>query len=310
MKLSISIVNWNTKDILKECLEAIVKSDFTDYEITVVDNNSSDNSAEMVKALFPNVGLLSNTQNLGFAKGNNQVIKQSSGEYILILNPDIIVYPDTLKQMIDFMDNHNDVGALGIKLATKDGTEIKTGYYRRYPSITQTLFFYTMLENLSLKNKFLRNRYWEKENTGQISEIHQIPGACLLLRRKTINEVGLFDERFKLFFEDVDLCYRIGQSNWKLVFNPKISAIHIGAQSISQLSYPELAGTFFNSMYVYFRKHYSWIKAVCVKTIIILNTLLKISVFYGLLVLSKYKRDKRKEHIQMLKELLKQLWKM
>jgi GT2 family glycosyltransferase len=310
MKLSISIVNWNTREILEKCLKALYESCFKDFEIFVIDNNSSDNSIDTVKNKFPQVNLIANTANLGFSKGNNQAIKISSGKYILVLNPDIIVSPDTLQKMIDFIEKDHDIGALGIKLLNENNIEDKSGYFRKYPSITQVILFYTILETISLKIKFIRNKYWERQNNNKISPIEQIPGACLLLRKEAINDVGFFDEDFCLFFEDVDLCYRISKSHWKIYFNPDITAIHKGAQSISMLSYTELATKFFTSMYIYFIKHHSFLKAKIAKNIIICNTLLKIIVFKSLYYLSDYKKEKRKEHIQMLYNLLINLWKI
>lgn len=301
MNLSISIVNWNTKDILKKCLDSIYKSSYRDLEVFVVDNASTDGSNEMVKNQFPQVNLISNTQNIGFARANNQAIRSSHGKYILVLNPDVILYEDTLEQMANFMETHPQAGAIGIKLLNEDGIELKKGYFRKFPSIPQIILFYTMLENISLKNKWLTNRYWEPIDTSNIMEIPQVPGACLLAKR----ELALFDERFQLFFEDVDLCYRIKKSGWKMYFVSNIKAIHIGAQSIGMLSYTELATRFFNSMYLYFKKHHSHFKAQIAKFIIISNTLLKILIMVFLYHLSDYKREKRKEHIQMLWQCIK-----
>lgn len=307
MNLSISIVNWNTKDHLKRCLDSIYDNNYKDFEVFVVDNNSNDGSSEMVKNNFPKVNLIANAKNIGFAKANNQAIKLSHGKYILILNPDIILFKDTISKMIDFMEENPLAGAIGIKLLDENGSELKRGYFRKYPSIPQLIFFYTILENMSLKNRWLRNRYWEPVDTLRIMEIQQIPGACLLVRRKVIDEIGLFDERFRLFFEDVDLCYRIKKSEWKIFFVPEIEAIHIGAQSIGMLTYTELASTFFNSMYLYFKKNHSLIKAQIAKIIITVNTLIKIIIISCLYHLSDYKRAKRLEYIRMLYKFIKAL---
>jgi len=310
MKLSVSIVNWNTKETLRKCLESLYKNSFDDFETFVIDNNSSDGSTEMILQEFPQVNLIANTKNIGFAKANNQAIRLSVGEYILILNPDIIFFKDTIKNMISYIENNKDIGALGIKLLDEGKNEVKKGYFRKYPSLRQTFFFYTMLENLSLKNKWLKNKFWEKIDTSNITKIEQIPGACLLLRKKTLDEIGLFDEEFKLFFEDVDLCYRINKSKWEIHFNPKIEAIHIGAASIQLLTYEELATTFFTSMHRYLKKHHSSLKAITAKYIIILNTLLKIFIFKSLYHLSDYKKDRRKKHITMLIGIVKNLWRI
>lgn len=308
MNLSISVVNWNTKDILKRCLDSIYKSTYNNYEVFVVDNNSTDGSSKMVEEQFPQVKLIANTQNLGFARANNQAINSTDSKYILTLNPDVLVYRDTLESMVNFIDTHPQAGAIGIKLLDENNTENKAGYYRKFPSFPQVLLFYTILEKIGLKNRWLRNRYWEQTDTSKTTEISQIPGACLMIRRKTIEEIGLFDERFQLFFEDVDLCYRIKKTNWKLFFVPKINAVHIGAQSIRILPYQELASRFFNSMYLYLKKHHSLIMALSAKFLIILDTLLKIIYFRCLYTLSDYKRGKRLEHIRMLYKLIGKLW--
>lgn len=308
MNLSISIVNWNTKNHLKRCLDSIYENNYKDFEVFVVDNNSNDGSSEMVKNNFPKVNLITNAKNIGFAKANNQAIKLSHEKYILILNPDIFLFKNTISKMIDFMEENPPAGAIGIKLLDENGSELKKGYFRKYPSIPQLIFFYTIFENISLKNRWLRNRYWELVDTSRIMEIQQIPGACLLLRRKVIEEIGAFDERFHLFFEDVDLCYRIKKSGWKIFFVPETEAIHIGAQSIGMLTYTELASTFFNSMYLYFKKNHSLIKALTAKLIITINALFKIIILRCLYYLSDYKRLKRLEHIHMLYKFIKALW--
>lgn len=302
MNLSISIVNWNTKDILGKCLKSIYESSYRDFEVFVVDNASTDGSTEMARNCFPQVKLISNPENLGFARANNQAINSSHGKYVLILNPDVMVYKDTLEKMVDFMDAHPEAGAIGIKLVDEYGKELKKGYYRKYPSIPQTLLFYTILEKISLRYNWLKNRYWEPVDTSRVMEIQQIPGAFLLVKKG----LALFDERFWLFFEDVDLCYRIKKAGWKIYLVPDITAVHIGAKSISMLTYTELATSFFNSMYLYFKKHHSLIKAQIARIIIISNTLLKITIMQFLYHLSDYKRDKRKEHIQMLWQCIKQ----
>lgn len=310
MKLTISIVNWNTKEHLTDCLRSLLESDFKDFEIFVVDNNSSDGSCEAVRKLFPAVNLISNTDNLGFGKANNQAIKKANGEYILILNPDIIFYKDTLGQMISFMDKNPKTGVLGIKLLEKDGKESQKGYFRKMPSLTQVFLFYTLLENITLKNKFLRNKFWAQDDTGKITEISQIPGACLFSRKDLLQKIGGFDEDFKLFFEDVDLCYRIQKNGFKLIYNPEIKAVHIGAQSISKLPYDELAGRFYESMYLFFKKHHTLIGAKTAKIVILLNTFTKLMIFETLFTLSNYKREKRQKHIHTLWNLTKNIWKI
>lgn len=302
MNLTISIVNWNTKEILQKSLDAIFQSNYKDFEVFVVDNASSDGSVEMVKEKFPQVNLISNKENLGFAKANNQAITACHGRYVLILNPDVIVYKDTIGRMIEFIDKHPEAGAIGIGLVDEYGKELKRGYYRKYPSIPQIILFYTIFENISLKSNLLKNRYWEPVDTSKTMEIQQVPGACLLIRRN----LAWFDERFWLFFEDVDLCYRIKKKGWKIYLVPDIKAIHIGARCISMLTYPELATSFFNSLYLYLKKHHSTLKAQIARIIIISNMLIKILIMQFLYYLSNYKREKRKEHIQMLWQCIKQ----
>jgi len=310
MKLSISIVNWNTKDLLVKCLESISNSTYKDLEIFVIDNNSSDESAKIVKTRFPSVHLIENTDNLGFGKANNLALREIHGKYALILNPDIVFFEDTINDMIDFMDNNPSAGAIGISLLDQNMEEDTRGYFRKFPSILQVLFFYTLLERFTLKSAWLKNKLWSSSTSSDIIEIEQVPGACLLVRRDILEKIGLFDEVFPLFFEDVDLCYRIHQSGHKILYVPSIRAIHIGAQSISKLTYTELAGRFFYGMIYFFRKHHSKTKANVVKVIIIINTWFKYFFVRSLYYLSDYKRNKRKEHTDMLRQFMRNLWKM
>lgn len=278
MDLSISIVNWNTKDALKLCLKSIYDSSHEiEFEVFVIDNNSSDSSAEMVMRRFPSVRLIRNKVNLGFARANNQAIKKSRGRDILLLNPDIVVLPNSLARMVNFMRSHSEVGAAGGKLLNPDGTIQKGGYYRRFPSVMQAVMGCTLLNRITGMGSFLERYYGEKIDSDTV-EVDQPPGACLMVRREVIGQVGLLDEDFNLWFEDVDWCYRIKKAGWKIFFYPEAEFIHRGGQSVKSLTLYDYEEIYTRSMLIYFKKHKGWLRFNLLRHILLVNSYLRLMI--------------------------------
>ncbi|MCS7190841.1 MAG: glycosyltransferase family 2 protein, partial [Fimbriimonadales bacterium] len=206
--LSICIVNWNTRELLRACLQSIYRYPPSEpFEVIVVDNASSDGSAAMVCAEFPQVILIANTQNLGYARGNNQAIARAQGEFILLLNPDTEVFSDTLDQAIAFLRAHPDGGAIGARQLFPDGRVQAS--VRGFPTPANLLFEVSGLARLFPRSRRLggyRMR-WFRYDT--VAEVDQPMATFLMTRRAVIQQVGLMDEAFPLFFNDVDWCYRI-----------------------------------------------------------------------------------------------------
>lgn len=274
-KLSIMIINWNTKDLLQACLRSLYEDPQQAFEVIVVDNHSTDGSLEMLRETFPQVEAISNTTNRGFAAAVNQAIPLSRGQCVLLLNPDTVILKGAIDRLLDFLESHPRAGAVGPQLLNLDGSVQRRGLYRRHPTIPQVCLFYTCLRFLAQRRRTLVARYWEHIDHTVTQEVDQIPGACCLVRRKVIEEVGLLDERFFLYFEDVDWCYRIRRHGWKLYFAPQAMVIHYVAGSTSQLLFPSRRWMLTKGLVLFFWKHRGAIAACLVASILLLNLLIE-----------------------------------
>ena len=309
MDLSIAIVNYNTKEFLKGCLESIydtVKS--IEFEIYVVDNASIDGSAQMVEDAFPGVKLIKNKENLGFAKANNQAIEISKGRHILLLNPDIVSHPKAMESMVEFLDKNSKIGAIGAKLLNPDGSVQISGYYCKFPSFFQVLFFYTALRHLALKSSFLKYRFWQHVDVDKPCEVDQPPGACLMVKKVVIDQIGLLDEDFPLFFNDVDWCYRIKRAGWKIFYYPNAEMIHFGGRSfVSQEINDKIKWGLasYNGLEKYFVKYNCHITAITTKLIVLIDSAIKFPAWGILYILSKSKREKAKRVFQYNAAIIK-----
>ena len=302
MDLSIIIVNFNTKGFLTGCIsscyETIKKISF---EIIVVDNASHDGSAQMVEHDFKKVKLLKNKENTGFAKANNQAILKSKGHIVLLLNPDIIVYPEAVEKMVEFICENNKVGAVGAKLLNADGTVQISGYYCKFPSVFQVMFFYTALRHVSLKIAYLKHKFWQHVDTDMLCEVDQPPGACLMIKRKVIDKIGLLDEEFPLFFNDVDLCYRIKQAGWKIFYYPQAKMVHYGGKSFISNDFEEKIKwslISYRGLEKFFLKNGHVLKAMIIKWIIFIDSILKFPMWGMFYLLRKKQREKAKRVFQ------------
>ena len=203
----------NVRDFLKQCLHSARKaSENIDCEIFVVDNNSTDDSCEMVANEFPEVILIRNKVNAGFSAANNQAIKMAGGSYILLLNPDTLIDDDTFVKCINFMNNHSDAGAIGVRMVNGEGRFLPESK-RSLPTLTGTFYKITGLSSLFPKSKLLNSYYLSHINSFETSPTEIISGAFMFIRSKTLNEAGLLDEDFFMYGEDIDLSYRLLQSN-------------------------------------------------------------------------------------------------
>ena len=255
MKLSIIIVNYNVKHFLEQCLRSINKaSKNLDIEIFVVDNNSVDNSIEMVKAKFPNVNTIINKKNLGFSKANNQAIRKAKGEYVLLLNPDTVIQENTLSITIDFLEKNTRAGGLGVKMIDGSGNFLPESK-RSLP--TPSIAFYKIfgLSYLFPKSRKFGKYHLKYLDQNKIHEIDIISGAFLMTRKKIIDKIGLLDERFFMYGEDIDLSYRIQQAGYQNFYLPTTSIIHYKGESTKKTSVNYII-TFYNAMIIFSQKHY------------------------------------------------------
>ena len=256
MKLSVIIVNYNVRAYLEQCLRTVFEAlEGVDGDVFVVDNQSTDGSVEMVREKFPGVRLIANKENVGFSRANNQAIRESSAEYVLLLNPDTVVGEDVFRRVIAFLDEHPKCGGLGVKMI--DGTgQFLPESKRGLP--TPAVAFYKII---GLTRLFPKSRVFGRYHLGHLPENSTAPigilsGACMFLRKRTLDEVGLLDENFFMYGEDIDLSYRItmgGYENWYL---PEARIIHYKGESTKKSSV-NYVFVFYNAMAIFAKKHFT-----------------------------------------------------
>ena len=293
--LSIVIVNWNTRDLLRSCLKSIyAETKGPSFEIFVIDNASQDGSAEMIEQQFPKVHLIRNTDNVGFARANNQAIARCKGRYILLLNPDTIVLDKALVKMVQFLDSHPTIGALGCKILRENG-KIDPRCARHFPTLLGDLFEQTKLSAKFSKSKLFGGylmTYWDHNSD---REVDVLSGACMMIRKEVIERVGPMDEDFFMYGDDIEWCYRIKRAGWKIFYYSKAAIIHIGDQSskavIARMGIEKL-----KSRCKFYRKHYGTLYAWAYKSLLLLITIAKQLVFWTKLLLSDKKEEKRHQY--------------
>lgn len=255
MDLSIIIVNYNTRELTLNCLRTIYQSKtLFHYEIILTDNNSNDGSVQAIKELYPKVILIPNSDNVGFSKANNQGIRIAKGRYILLLNSDTTIESDTLDTMIRFMDEHNEVGASGCKVALPDGS-LDKACRRGFPTPLTTFYYVSGLSKLFPKSPHFNSYHMEYLSEDEEYPIDCLVGAFMLVRREVIEQVGLLDERFFMYFEDTDWCYRIQQAGWINYYYPKTQITHFKRGS-SRGRPIRITYEFHRAMKLFYDKHY------------------------------------------------------
>jgi GT2 family glycosyltransferase len=284
--LSIIIVNWNTRNLVVNCLRSIFTySPHYNFEVWVVDNASSDGSPDMVRKNFPQVKLIENPANVGFARANNQAIRQCHGRYIMLLNPDTEVTPGALETMVGFMEVSQEVGAAGPRLINPDGT-LQTSCY---PTPTLLREFWRLLHLDRIKPfGIYPMQEWDQN---QPREVEVIQGACLILRREALDQTGFLNEDYFIYSEEVDLCYRLRKSGWKISWLPGATVTHYGGKS-TQLVSEEMFLNLYESKVLFFRKNYSWLQAFVYKMILTLAAIARLvtAPVAGMVLISQRKR--------------------
>lgn len=255
MDLSIIIVNFNTEKLTLDCLKSIYKS-VTSYniEVFVVDNASSDSSVEAINKHFPQVNLIQNNENVGFSKANNQAIKLSIGRYVLLLNSDTILNKDTLQAMISYMDEQPSVGASGCEVNLSNG-QLDKACHRGFPTPEASFYYMSGLAKKFPNNPKYNLYHKSYLNMKEIHEIDCLVGAFMMVRKEVVEQVGMLDETFFMYGEDIDWCYRIKESGWKITYNPTVSIIHYKGASSKKKPY-KIVYEFHRAMYIFHKKHY------------------------------------------------------
>ncbi len=256
MQLSIVIVNYNVKFFLEQCLVSIFEAaQGIETEVWVVDNNSVDGSVAMLREKFPQVHLIANTENTGFSKANNQALRQVTGDYVLLLNPDTLVEKDTFRQCIDFMDAHSDCGGLGVKMINGEGKYLPESK-RGFPTPEVAFYKISGLIKLFPKSPKFAHYYMGHLSDDKTHEIEILPGAYLMIRKTVMDSIGLLDEAFFMYGEDIDFSYRIIKSGYKNYYLPSARIIHYKGESTKKGSI-NYVYTFYNAMVIFAQKHFS-----------------------------------------------------
>jgi len=256
IKISVIIVNYNVEYFLEQCLNSTFKAlENVSGEVFVVDNNSIDGSVQMVREKFPTALLIANKENTGFSKANNQAMRVAKGEYLLLLNPDTVVEEDTFVKCINFMDEHQEAGGLGVRMVDGKGVFLPESK-RGLPTPAAAFYKIFGISRLFPKSKRFSKYHLGYLNEFETNEVDVLSGAFMLMRKKTLDKVGLLDEAFFMYGEDIDLSYRILQGGYKNYYFPETKIIHYKGESTKKSSV-NYVFVFYNAMVIFAKKHFS-----------------------------------------------------
>jgi len=268
--IAIIIVNWNTCQLLEDCLDSILANPpASPVEVWVVDNASVDESPQMVRQRFPQVHLIENHTNVGFARANNQAIQRCTGEYILLLNPDTLVGPSTLQSLVDFLETHPKAGAAGSRILNPDGSMQISSHPR--PTVFREFWRMFHLDTIRSYAEYPLSKW----DTDQAQDVDVLKGACLLVRKGVLDHIGYLDEDYYIYSEEVDLCIRIQRAGWLLYWVPQSKVVHFGGQSTQQVP-NEMFLHLYQGKIKYFRKHHGPLTAQVYILILLMAALSRI----------------------------------
>jgi GT2 family glycosyltransferase len=286
----IVIVNWNTREILRNCLRSVYEQTREiNFKVVVVDNASSDGSAEMVKKEFSQANLISNSDNRGFAAANNQGMKVAQGRYILLLNPDTIVLDGAIQKSVAYADDHQDIGVLGCQVWLNDKEIQQTCF--SFPSV-----YGLIAQEMGLRHLFPRAGVFGREkmvgwNRDTEREVDVVSGMFVLVRREAIEQVGLMDEAYFVYAEETDWCFRFKRAGWKCAFTPTARIIHLdgGSKSTDQISVRMFVQQQ-KSLLIFYKKQRGLLSWIVAKIVYIFSMLIRYAIFVILLL---FQRDNK-----------------
>lgn len=256
MSLSVIIVNYNVKHFLEQSLRSVfAAAEGIDIEVWVVDNNSTDGSVQMVRDKFPQVHLIANSDNPGFATANNQALRQCNGDYILLLNPDTLVQHDTFRTCLNFFQEHPDCGGLSVKMINGEGQFLKESK-RGFPSPATSFYKISGLIKLFPRNKKMGAYYMGHLDDDTVNEVDVLPGAFLMISRPALEKTGLLDESYFMYGEDIDFSWRIKLAGFKNYYLPTTRILHYKGESTRKSSM-NYVYTFYNAMAIFAKKYFS-----------------------------------------------------
>lgn len=268
--LSIIMVSYNVKAYLLSCLASVYRlSEDLNFEAIVVDNMSVDGTVEAVRESFPQVQVIANAENVGFSRANNQGLRACRGRHVLYLNPDTEVCEGALSGLVRTADSRPDASAFSCRVLNSDGTLQYSCF--RFPSLSMAIFgLFPIISNDSVINGRYSAHYFD-----HTFEPEHVLGACFMVRREVLEELGGMDEEFFMYFEETDLCYRLKRSGHKIVYTPEFSVIHHGQQSTNAVR-GKMSVEYYRSQAYFYRKHYGLTKQIALKAIVVLGLLVRI----------------------------------
>lgn len=278
MDVSIVIVSWNTCDILGDCLQSIyANTRDVEFEVIVIDNASSDSSVDMVKSEFPQVILLENRENRGFAAANNQGIAVTEGRYVLLLNSDTVVLDGAIDKVVAFADTYPKAGITGCRVLNEDKTLQLSCFM--FPSVLNMALWVSYLFKVFPRSRFFgrdRMTWWDGDD---VREVDVLTGCFMLVRREAMEQVGPMDEQFFMYFEETDWCYRFKQAGWKVMFTPNAEIVHLGGASSKKVR-TGMVNQWRRSMLLYYKKHKSLLAYISAWVLIMLFFLTRVPYWW------------------------------
>lgn len=272
--LSIIIVNYNAGDFLRNCIESIYKeTKGLSFDIWIVDNNSFDNSIKTIKNNFPDVNIIENTRNVGFAKANNIAMLNTNTDYILMLNPDTLIKQNAIGKTVTFMEENPKIGISGCKVLNEDGT-LQLASRRSIPTPKIAFWRLTGLSLLFPKSKAMAKYNLTYLNPNIPNEVDAVSGAFLMIRKNVINEIGILDEDFFMYGEELDLCFRAKKAGWSVMYYPHAEIIHYKGEC-SKFNSRRATLEFYRAMYLFHKKHFAKRHSIIINSIIYIGIFLK-----------------------------------
>lgn len=297
--LSIVIVCMNNKKYLEPCLRSLYDAGLSHrFEVVVTDNGSTDGTQAMLREKFPAVQLIQNDRNVGLSRASNQGIQATRGRYVLLLNDDTLVNGTSLDAMVDYLDTHPKVGAVGGRLLNPDGSFQAAG--NSFPSLLEEFLITTRLGNLIWPN------YPDRDYPNQETPVDWIGSACLLLRRQALDQVGLLDETYFIYGDETDLQYRLKKAGWQVVYLPNVTTIHYGGRSMNRWRRRKMV---YRGKMLFFRKNYGFWQASLFRIMLGSLSLLKLGI-WGIASIFPRWRERAREELDSNIEVIKLCWKL
>jgi GT2 family glycosyltransferase len=278
MSLSICIVSYQARDHLRNCLRSVYETiDPTSFEIIVEDNHSDDGTIEMLKSEFPSARIFINERNTGYTQPNNRAIRQSTGQYILLLNPDTVVKPNAILELLSFLETHPVAGIIGPKVLNRDGT-IQKQCRRSEARPWDAFCYFSGLASFFPKDKRFAGYLMTYFDENLTHEADAVSGSCMMIRRRVVEQIGYLDESFFAYQEDTDYCRRARQAGWKVIYNPSAQIIHYGGEGGSNVQPFRSIIEWHRSYYLYYRKHFAKDYPLIFNAVYYLGMLLKLGL--------------------------------